>query len=138
LNSAEAVERCQAGAKQGKPEIQTLLGSMYERGEGVEQNFEKAAEWYGKAAEQGYPQAQLIFGSMLFLGRGIPQNHILAHMWINLGAASSNSGDHKVATRLRDLVARNMSPRQIVQAHRAAHKWWAEFQTRGMSDRNQN
>jgi len=32
-------------------DAQTSLGQMYEDGEGVEQNYALAAEWYRKAAE---------------------------------------------------------------------------------------
>jgi hypothetical protein len=37
----------------------------YEKGEGVPQDYAKAAEWYAKAAEQNYPLAE---GSLNRLG----------------------------------------------------------------------
>ncbi|KES12943.1 Sel1 repeat protein, partial [Snodgrassella alvi SCGC AB-598-O11] len=35
---------------------------MYENGDGVEQNYEKAAEYYSAAAEQGHANAQCNLG----------------------------------------------------------------------------
>jgi hypothetical protein len=39
-------------AEQGSPLAQQNIGRMYERGEGVPQDQQAAAEWYRKAAEQ--------------------------------------------------------------------------------------
>lgn len=46
-------------AEQGNPQSQYKLGEMYEEGLGVEQDFEAARNWYGKAAEQGYKPAEI-------------------------------------------------------------------------------
>jgi len=40
-------------AKLGIPEIEALLGSLYEKGNGVKQDFYQAQYWYKKAAEHG-------------------------------------------------------------------------------------
>ncbi len=42
-----------ARAEKGDAEAQYELGEMYEKGQGIEQNYAKALEWYRKAAEQG-------------------------------------------------------------------------------------
>ena len=39
-------------AKQGDPEAQSSLGTLYYSGEGISQDFEKALKWYRLAAEQ--------------------------------------------------------------------------------------
>jgi len=44
-------------AKQGYVLAQYDLGTMYELGEGMPQNFSKAREWYQLAANQGYEEA---------------------------------------------------------------------------------
>ena len=41
---------------------QFLLGQKYEKGDGVTQDNQKAADWYSKAAEQGYADAQYRLG----------------------------------------------------------------------------
>ena len=40
-------------AEQGNAQAQYQLGWMYEKGEGIEKNIDKALEWYRKAATQG-------------------------------------------------------------------------------------
>lgn len=40
-------------AEQNNARTQYSLGVMYDNGEGVEQNYGKAFEWYTKAADQG-------------------------------------------------------------------------------------
>ena len=42
-------------AEQNLPVAQYSVGNMYSTGEGVEQDLQKAAEWWAKAANQGYP-----------------------------------------------------------------------------------
>ena len=42
-----------------------MLGCCYGDGEGVEQDYAKAAEWLKKAAEQGHPRAQYNLGPSL-------------------------------------------------------------------------
>jgi TPR repeat protein len=45
-------------AEQGLANAQLNLGSLYERGEGVEQNPQQAEKWYRLAAAQGSEEAQ--------------------------------------------------------------------------------
>lgn len=45
-------------AESGNAESQYKLAEMYEEGLGVEQSFDKAREWYGKAAAQGHAGAR--------------------------------------------------------------------------------
>ena len=44
-------------AEQGHAEAQYNLGICYENGKGVEQDYEKAEEWYREAAAQGHEKA---------------------------------------------------------------------------------
>lgn len=54
------------------------LGSMYLRGEGVEQNFEKAKLWFERGKSLGDAQCQHGLGLMLLHGYGVPRNLPLA------------------------------------------------------------
>ena len=47
---------------------------MYEFGSGVEQSYEKAAEWFLKAAEQGFADAQCNLGDMYDNGTGVEES----------------------------------------------------------------
>jgi TPR repeat protein len=42
-------------AKQGNADAQSLLGAMYNEGQGVPKNHKTAVKWYKLAAEQGMP-----------------------------------------------------------------------------------
>ncbi|MDA9163032.1 sel1 repeat family protein, partial [Alphaproteobacteria bacterium] len=51
-------------AEQGIADVQYNLGVMYEKGQGVVQNYKTASEWYTLAAEQGHAKAQYNLGLM--------------------------------------------------------------------------
>ena len=53
----EEFEALKKDAEKGDAQSQNDLAVCYELGEGVEQSFEKAAEWYKKAAKQGHEDA---------------------------------------------------------------------------------
>ena len=74
-----------AGA--GDPLAQNKLGLIYYLGENVEQDSNKALEWYGKAAEQEFADAQYNLGVMYKDGRGVEKNLIEAYAWYNLALA---------------------------------------------------
>lgn len=48
--------------EQGHAGAQSLLGGLYERGNGVPLDYTRAVKWYRKAAEQGHAPAQLFLG----------------------------------------------------------------------------
>jgi TPR repeat protein len=62
-------------AEQGHLRAQYNLGVMYKNGHGVEQSYEKAAEYYTMAVEQGHAGAQYNLGCMYNDGRGVEQSH---------------------------------------------------------------
>lgn len=54
----KAVEWFLKGAQKGDASAQSILGSCYEDGDGVEVDMQKAVMWYTKAAVQGLDDAQ--------------------------------------------------------------------------------
>ena len=44
-------------------EAQFMLGECYQNGKGVEEDFDRALNWYGKAAEQGHAEAKAAIAS---------------------------------------------------------------------------
>jgi len=101
-------------ADQGDSYAQRCLGMLYYHGNGVAQNFKQAVYWYEKAAEQGDFYSQGVLGSMYNEGKGVPQNNKLAYAWVSLAAAQG--GRDNIATRLRDLYAKTISPQQLSEA----------------------
>ena len=85
-------------ADQGNASAQYDLGSMYENGEGVEQDYAEAAKWYRRAAKQGHKLAQLHLGYHYEFGWGVLQDYAEAVKWWRLaaeqglGAAQFNLG----------------------------------------------
>ena len=79
-------------AMQGDVSAQWRLGQMYYNGEGVRQDYTKAAEWYRKAAAQGNPGSEYYLGLMYYDGEGVRQDYTKAAEWYRKAAAHGNSG----------------------------------------------
>jgi len=58
-------------AELGSAEAQYYLGQMYDRDQGVYQNFITAVSWYRKAADQNHAPAQNQLGVMYRDGKGV-------------------------------------------------------------------
>jgi uncharacterized protein len=114
-----AVRESLLPAQQGDPQAQVFLGYLYETGQGVQQNFSRAAQWYWKAAEHGNAVAQYQLGNMYHLGKGVSQNYILAYMWLDLAAEGGNPN----AKEIRRLIASKMSVAEIADAKRKSEEW---------------
>ena len=68
-------------ANQGNISAMNNLGYMYEKGDGVDQNWQKAAEMFLKAAEKGDAQAQYNIANCYYNGWGIEKNFHEAAKW---------------------------------------------------------
>ena len=78
-------------AEQGSAEAQFLLGSFYQIGQGVPEDFVEAAKWYRKAAEQGDASAQALLGGMYRDGRGVAEDYAEAVKWYRKAAEQGNA-----------------------------------------------
>jgi len=113
-------------AEQGRSWPQFNLGRMYHHGRGVPQNYTEALRWYRLAAAQGVASAQSALGVMYANGEGTVRDNVQAHKWFNLAAARFSSGESEQrenAVRNRDIVARLMTPAQVIEAQRLAAEW---------------
>jgi TPR repeat protein len=106
-------------AQQGDAKAQIFVAYLYETGQGVDQNYAKAAEWYRRAAEKGNATAQAQLGKMYYLGKGISQNYVLAYMWLDLAARQG----HKKAQTMKEGVAKKMRFEQISEAKKMVRGW---------------
>ena len=68
-------------AEQGYAYAQFNLGVMYEKGQGVRQDYAEAVKWYRQAAEQGLAAAQYNLGAMYHNGHGVRRNFHLSKEW---------------------------------------------------------
>jgi len=67
------------------------LGYMYANGEGVEQDYAKAIEWYTKAADSGNTTAMYNIGYMYMYGEGVEQDGTKAIEWYTKAADLGDS-----------------------------------------------
>ena len=68
-------------ASQGAAHAQSKLGDMYHQGQGVDQSYERAAEYYEAAATQGHSDAQYNLGVLYANGQGVEQSNETAREW---------------------------------------------------------
>ncbi|OAQ23710.1 HCP-like protein [Linnemannia elongata AG-77] len=82
-NASKDMDLAQLGirASQGDKDAQVALGDMYKDGEGVQQDYQVAMDWYVKAADQGFVDAQFNIGMMYDEGKGVPQDFAKAMEW---------------------------------------------------------
>lgn len=73
-NYGIAIKMLTSAAEAGSEYAWFRLGWMYANGEGVEQSYEKAAEYYQLAADQGVPAAMNNLGVLYELGQGVEQS----------------------------------------------------------------
>lgn len=101
-NSGVSFEHIQKEAEKGKAIIQFILGLLYDKGQGISQDHEKAFEWYEKAAEQGYEKAQVMLGIMYEEGRGVSQDHEKALEWYGKAAEQGYEKAKEALKKLQD------------------------------------
>lgn len=86
----------------------TRLAGLYQRGEGVDRDSQKAAALYTSAAKLGNAEAQFHLGNMYLLGEGLPQDDAWALTYFRLAA---KQGHAPAAQNMRQLyLASGMTP----------------------------
>ena len=78
-------------AEEGCSRSQYMIGNCYYKGEGIEQNLEKALKWYMKGAENGYIEVQSYIGYCYENGYLIEKDLKEALKWY-MKAAESGDG----------------------------------------------
>ncbi len=73
-------------AEQGNAEAQSILGLLYNTGQGVPVDYAEAARWLRRAAEQGKAPAQFGLGGLYANGQGVPQDYVEAARWYRRSA----------------------------------------------------
>ncbi len=80
------IESLMDAAEQGDAEAQFYLGVCYRDGEGVQQDYRQAFQWFKKSAEQGDAAAQYCLGSCYSFGNGVQQDYKKAFEWFEKSA----------------------------------------------------
>jgi uncharacterized protein len=102
----------------GNADAQIKLGDMYDKGQGVPQDYSRAVAWYRKAASTGSVEAFYILGQVYSKGRSIPditQDYIQAAMWYRKAA---DKGLFVAQFLLGEMYENGQGvPQDYVQAH---------------------
>ena len=102
-------------AEAGNIEAQNQVGLLYNDGQGVPQNFERASLWFRKAAEQGHAGAQVNLGTLYFLGHGVSKSDQEALFWLRKAAGQR---DALAFAKLGRMYERGRGVSQdLIQAH---------------------
>lgn len=100
----DELTKLKRSAEQGDAKSQYKLGLMYDMGKDVDQNYQKAFEWYEKSANQGLASSQSRLGSMYRYGKGVDINHSKASQWYWKAA---EQGDQDAQYRLGTIYLPN-------------------------------
>ena len=73
-------------AEQGDADAAYTVGDMYDRGNGVPQDYGEAVKWYTPAADQGVAAAQDRLGFFYSFGRGVKRDYAAAAKWYRRAA----------------------------------------------------
>jgi TPR repeat protein len=80
-SAASAAKMFRLAAQQNLHEAAYNLGTLYDRGQGVEQSYERAIRWYFQAAEQRDGAAEYRLGMLNQQGLGVAKNEQAAAQW---------------------------------------------------------
>ena len=127
-DEVKSVEWYRKAAEQGDESGQFCLGLSYADGEGVPKDGVKAVEWFRKAAEQGNTAAQSCLAEMYAKRQDVPRDLVKAYMYYNLASVTDSetctlSGTNSDPGKMRDELAKEMTPDQIAEAQRLTSEW---------------
>ncbi len=127
-HQADAARILEPVAAGGSASAQYQLGLLLARGEGVTQDFARAADCFARAAEQDHSHAQFILGHMYSRGEGLARDPVQAYVWFS--AATAN-GWWKAREARERLVAAGMSAQQVALAGKRYRDWRARRDAAG-------
>ena len=96
-------------AEQGEAQAVNDIGNMYEDGQGVEQSYEKAKEYYQQAISMGSAYGLISMGYMYELGHGVEQSYEKAAEYYQQAA---DAGLQEAADALEKLKADGLIPEE--------------------------
>jgi len=112
---AEAAEWYRRAADQGGPESQNNPGVLCTTGQGVPQDYMEAVRLYGLAATQDDLEATTNLAFMYANGDIGRRDYVRAYVWFDLAAE-----EIRKAAPVRDDLAKQMTPAQLIEARRFA------------------
>ena len=83
-------ESLRLAAANGDAKAQFVIAGRYLDGQGIAQDFTKAAYWYQLAASRGLAPAQYRLATLFERGRGVPLDIATALLWYERAAEAGN------------------------------------------------
>ena len=113
------------GAEHGDARAMNNLGSLYEKGLGVAQDYTKAREWYEKAADNGDAVAMGNLGILYSTGHGVAQDYAKAREWFEKAV---HKGYNRAMTNVGWLY---QSGQGVAQDYAKAREWYEKAASKG-------
>jgi len=104
------------------------LGSLYEDGKELPQDYTQAALWFRLGAELGEDDSQSSLGSLYEEGKGVPQDYMKAVMW-DRKAAEKDYSDAEY-----NLAVLYEQGKGVIQDFASARQWYEKAATHGVPD----
>jgi hypothetical protein len=92
---------------------------MYEKGQGVAQDYQQARSWYDIAARQNFASAQTNLGLLYFNGQGVTRDYQKAYFWFSLAKANG------AGSEALELVTDKLNLDEISEVQEQAREWRA-------------
>ena len=105
------------------PIAQYYLGVMYMKGQGVEQDFEQAGEWFRKASEQGLAVAMYKLAKLYTKGEGVPKDMEFAYVWYSVAAVH----EHEKSINMIEKAKSNLSSEELTSANQLVAEYVEKY-----------
>ena len=99
------------------------LGVMTANGQGVDQDFQEAANWFRRAAKKGVMPAQYRLARLYEEGKGVPRDLEYAYAWL----AVASAGGHKRSIAELPKVEQQLSEEELASARKLARKLLGKY-----------
>jgi len=111
-------------AKTSDDEIaQYYLGVMYMKGQGVEQDYEEAGEWFRKASEQGLSVAMYKLAGLYTKGNGVPKDLEFAYIWYSVAAVH----EHEKSINMIEKAKSNLTSEELASANQLVAEYVEKY-----------
>ena len=124
-NYGQTRELFEKAAAAGSKGAMNGLGNLYQRGNGVLQDYTQALNWYQKAAAAGVTSSFANVGNFYFYGYGVPQDYAAARMWYEKAAAAGDAG---AMSNLGNIYKNGNG---VAQDYAAARTWYEKAAAAG-------
>ncbi|MCB9993074.1 MAG: SEL1-like repeat protein [Hyphomicrobiaceae bacterium] len=115
-------------AADGNPQAEYEVAAIYAEGRAVQQDMQKAEDWYQRSAEQGFAPAMYLLANMYENGTGVDKDAEQAAYWYERGAELGNR------MSMHNLAAMNASGALGEQDFQKAAYWFERAAALGLTD----